>query len=541
MKKRYHILLLLAFAVSFASCDLVGNIDNIKPFNKLTDENIVSDAASAEALVREVYRNWRTSNLDVRPAMSCMSGALKLVNPNIVPGGTSFSQNKILANDQVSEALYSSLYTIINYANIAIDRLNSNKHITGLPDTRKEEMLAECRFHRAMAHFYLLRHFGEFYNMDSQYGIVLCKDRFVDGNKQPRSSVKETYDFILEDLTFASQKAPENVGNGRHYYVSGTTAKALKAKALLYMGDYPKAELTADSVLNDAASYGYALEQGDFNSYDFTNPEVLGHFQLFTNSFESPEVLFALYAFGTTEGLETYAFGGVDSSSYTSMLAQKYNLYDEFEFRFALTFTDEGENIGQSGTGGGGESSGGGGGESGNDGEFEPDLMAANDGGGTEGDILDPSPDDPDIPGNMDPQNHKYPYGAGTSGVKGDTYYFMRLAEVYYIYAEAAARNNHFAQARERMLEVLERVGDEWTIEDATDDQLLEYIREQKWLEFVSENYEEWFDLIRYYKAGNLTMGQLTQIKSTLNREKQFIIPIPRKALSGNDLLIQNP
>lgn len=540
MKKRYHILLLLVFAVSFASCDLVGNIDDIKPFNKLTDENIVSDAASAEALLREVYRNWRTSNLDVRPAMSCMSGALKLVNPNLVPGGTSFSQNKILASDQVSEALYASLYTIINYANIVIDRLNSNEHITGLPDARKEEMLAECRFHRGMAHFYLLRHFGEFYNMDSQYGIVLCKDRFVDGNKQPRSSVREAYDFILEDLTFASQKAPENVGAGRHYYVSGTTAKALKAKVLLYMGDYPKAELTADSVLNEAASYGYALEQGDIDSFEWMNPEVLGHFQLFTNSYESSEVLFAFYAFGTTESFETYAFRGVDSSSYTSMLAQEYTAYG-IDWRFELTFTGMGQTIGQSGTGGGGD----GGGESGGDGGFEPEVMAAND--DTEGDIVEPDDpgdgpgDGPDIPGSGDPQNHRYPYGAGTSGAKGDTYYFMRLAEVYYIYAEAAARNNHLTEARGRMGEVMERLGDPWTLAGTPDDRLLEYIRVQKWLEFVSENYEEWFDLIRYYKAGNLTMGQLTEIKSTLNSEKQFIMPIPRKALSGNDLLIQNP
>ena len=63
-------------------------------------------------------------------------------------------------------------------------------------------------------------------------------------------------------------------------------------------------------------------------------------------------------------------------------------------------------------------------------------------------------------------------------------------------------------------------------------------VRKHKLLELVSEVYEEWFDLVRDYKEGDLN---ITDVKSTITSDNQLILPIPQTALAGNNLLEQNP
>ena len=86
-------------------------------------------------------------------------------------------------------------------------------------------------------------------------------------------------------------------------------------------------------------------------------------------------------------------------------------------------------------------------------------------------------------------KNGKYPHSTNDDG-KSNTYYFLRLGEVYYIHAEAEARQggNH--------------------------------------------------DMIRYYKHGDL---DITTIRPNIKSDKQLILPIPQSAKAGNNLLIENP
>ena len=63
-------------------------------------------------------------------------------------------------------------------------------------------------------------------------------------------------------------------------------------------------------------------------------------------------------------------------------------------------------------------------------------------------------------------------------------------------------------------------------------------IRQHKWLELVGEAYEEWFDLVRYHKEGDL---DIKDIKPTVTSDAKLIFPIPQQALAGNNALEQNP
>ena len=529
MRKLYHILISLCFAVALTACDLIGNIDKVKPQHQLEEGNAVTDAESAETLVRNVYTLWRQSPItSMRTQMGFWDGTL--IKSGASAGGAEYLNNSLLATDPTLEGLYLSLYKVVNAANVAIE-LISEASPTDLTQIRKSEMLAECRFHRGMAHFYLLRHFGQFYNMDSKYGIIIRTIPARDVETMPRASVADSYAAILADLNDAGNYAPEQVTD--HCDISRLTAKALKAKVLLCMQDYKWAESVADSVIREAPSKGYilALESAD--------PFLDAYTDIFIDGYKSKEVLFAPYTFGYYETMETI---DVAATTYTPLVENYANELGTMNWlgvdvRFYDSFV-----MGALDLGGGSN---------------DPDEP------GTDPTPDEPLPDEPNLPQpegsiTLDDEvmlpegegegeteenyNNKYPYGQATTGKQGDTYFYLRLAEVYYIYAEAAARNGKTAEAKTALADVLERCIYERTdIESISDAELFEMIRKQKLMELVTENYEEWFDMIRYYAEGNLTMADLTEIKNTLTSEKQFIFPIPQKALAGNNQLVQNP
>lgn len=126
------------------------------------------------------------------------------------------------------------------------------------------------------------------------------------------------------------------------------------------------------------------------------------------------------------------------------------------------------------------------------------------------------------------------------AGRKGNTVFFLRLAEMYYIHAEAAIRNGNYDPARSSLKSVLTngRTSLDIDVDAVPDNALLEFTRKNKWIELFAENNEEWFDMVRYYKAGDLN---ITSIKGTITKDNQLILPLPKEALAGNNLLEVNP
>ena len=103
---------------------------------------------------------------------------------------------------------------------------------------------------RAYGHYNLLRYFAQFYDQKSKYGVLLRKEFVTATNiAQARSSVKASYDCILEDLDFAERYAPDE---NRNIYVNQWVAKGLKARVLMMRGtegDYEKViTLTKDII-----------------------------------------------------------------------------------------------------------------------------------------------------------------------------------------------------------------------------------------------------------------------------------------------------
>lgn len=53
--KTTHAIIGLCLALALTACELVGSLDKIEPEHKLTDNNVITDAKSAEAALNGVY------------------------------------------------------------------------------------------------------------------------------------------------------------------------------------------------------------------------------------------------------------------------------------------------------------------------------------------------------------------------------------------------------------------------------------------------------------------------------------------------------
>ncbi len=224
-----------------ASCQLAGSIDDIKPHYKLESETVIRDAESAENALRGIYEGWRLRGVSTpRMHISLLAGGL--IRTGNISGEQGFVNNDLLPTNITLNEVYQEYYRIINTANNFISLMEQGRAVK-MPEKRVMEVIAEAKIQRALAHFHLLRYFGYFFDNNSALGIVLRDKAFEGLAVSKRSSVADSYNFILADLDFGIQHAPSS--NELHYYMSQVTAKALKAKVLLHLGDYPKAEQLA--------------------------------------------------------------------------------------------------------------------------------------------------------------------------------------------------------------------------------------------------------------------------------------------------------
>jgi len=509
---------LSASALMLSSCDLIGSVDDISPDHVVTDDNYITDAASAQTAINGVYASWRSTGVSyLRYGMFSMAHT---ETQAMVMGADEFAQENIETNNSNVEAAYTAYYNVINTANTFL--VHINKNIPGLSDDKRTEMIAEARCQRALAYLTLLKCFGEYWKQDSPYGVCLFKDELVRENEpRKRSSVAETYQLIGEDLDFAIAHCAQQPTD--HYHVSALFAKALKAKMYLAQDDYQNAAKIAEEVIGEAGNDGYNLEE------DYAT--------IYSKQFESDEMLFAPYVANPSE------------------------LYDDVWIGFApgslLTKIADGLAPDEE-TGDGGNSDGD------NEEYSSKKKMTTRAGDESEDEEYPVEPGDPDNPdypegpdGPTATYDARYDWAykseiAMTTGIGKyakltadylslDTYYFMRLAEVYYIAAEAEARQGEYDKARTYLATVIARAGyDEEYVDGIADEDLLGVILKHKLVDISNENFEEWFDLCRYNRKGGFE-GWTEDEKAELPAFRRYLLPIPKTSQGANNLLEQNP
>ncbi|PTT06684.1 RagB/SusD family nutrient uptake outer membrane protein [Flavobacterium sp. HMWF030] len=265
---KINTILLFAIALTTASC----NIDDIQPNNKLTTENTVRDEASAQLVLNGVYDLGKEFDVSFFPLHLAAYGNEGMIS-GFMSGTKGFNTNEVPVDNIFLTNLYSGHYKIINSANFLIQELEAGKAV-GISEEKKGEMIAQAKFQRAFTYFNLLRYFGEFYDLNSSYGVVLRTNFSTVLEAKPRNTVAEVYKQIEDDLLYASLMGPVNID---HFYSGSLAAKALLSKVYLYERKFTEAATLADEVINNAEGYMLEAQYSD----------------IFKNSFNSSEVIFA--------------------------------------------------------------------------------------------------------------------------------------------------------------------------------------------------------------------------------------------------------
>lgn len=531
---RFQFLTLLsATALTLTSCDLIGSLDGIEPEHVVTDDNYITDVSTAQTALNGVYASWRSTGVSyLRYGMSSMAHTQTQA---MVMGAEEFAAENIETNNSNVETAYTAYYNVINTANTFL--VHINKQIPGMTEEKRTEMIAEARCQRALAYLTLLKCFGEYWKQDSQYGVCLFKDELVRDNQvRQRSSVADTYKLISEDLDYAIAHCEQHPVD--HYHMSSLFAKALKAKMYFAQDNYPEAARLSEEVINEAEAAGYELES------DYAN--------IFTEQFNSKEMLFAPYTANPNELMDASWFA-FSPGSLLKKVADDLVPDDETGGDIVVPDPGEGGDVVVPDPGEGGDVV-----IPGGDGSEGGDVVLPGD--GDDGGIVIPGGDGGDFPfppGEDDAASYDPLYtwaytGKGMTGIAKyskltpefmfeDSYYFMRLAEVYYIAAEAEARQGQYAKARTLLATVIERAG--YTKDDVNaiaDSDLLGEILKHKLCDMSNENLEEWFDLCRYNRQGGFESWTEDE-KAELPSFRRNLLPIPKASMGANNLLVQNP
>ena len=71
--KTTYIISTLFLSVLIWACDLMGDVDKVKPYYKLEDQTAIRNAQSAEQVLRGVYTQWRAWIFVTSEAISACS------------------------------------------------------------------------------------------------------------------------------------------------------------------------------------------------------------------------------------------------------------------------------------------------------------------------------------------------------------------------------------------------------------------------------------------------------------------------------------
>ena len=169
------------------------------------------------------------------------------------------------SSDKGTINIWNNYYLIIQNINSALEGVNkiiesgAETDIAGLNSDKGELLLG-----RAFCHYYLATHFCNAYNessADTDLGLPLLY-KTTKKDFPARSSLKQTYEFILSDIAQAETLLQNKTGSVGATSFTIDAVKALKARVLLYKNEWQQAYNVAKALV-DANTYSLVTTQSE--------------------------------------------------------------------------------------------------------------------------------------------------------------------------------------------------------------------------------------------------------------------------------------
>ena len=246
--KIYKITLLFLVLISVLSCKKILDVNSPNE----VDDGLVFTSVDG-------LRNARIGMYSSLQSRDYYGGVYPLLaeaySDNGATGGydvidlNSLDELNVAPNNLYVRGVYVAIYQSIYTANKILE--NADK-ITGAESAELNNIKGEAYFVRALAHFDLLRMFGQHWDLASPYGISLKTNTVNPSQSVARSTVGASYTQIINDLKQAAQLITTYSGS---QYASVYSAKALLARAYLYTKNYPEAITNANDVISESGRF----------------------------------------------------------------------------------------------------------------------------------------------------------------------------------------------------------------------------------------------------------------------------------------------
>lgn len=213
--------------------------------------------------------------------------------------------------------VYTDLYRSVYRCNTLLESFDL---IEGLTSDERLRIESEARFIRAINHWWILKLYAQPWGAtadNSHLGIVTRSAATQD--PLARSTVKESYDFIIADLEYAFNNLPADNGA----YANRYAAAALLAHVYFQQNNYSSAVTYSNEVINSGV---YTMETS-LDYYRAMSEEALGT--------SNPEAIFSIVSTNTStvvdarnEGFRDNYWPGAAGAqlSYSSDLANFFSL-----------------------------------------------------------------------------------------------------------------------------------------------------------------------------------------------------------------------
>ncbi len=308
---------------------------DINPTQDISDQEVFTSDANIKAALNGAYDAISNSYLlggdfQLYSELLAADGEIRWAGTYNQPREI-FSKS-ILTNNSFVTNTWTAGYNTINICNNilnAIDKVNP---------ADQDRVKGEALFLRGLTYFEMAELFAKPYsdgNASSNLGLQLIttptSGGISDANYVPRSTLQETYNLILSDLTEAKGLLPDD----NDVYANSFTASAVLSRVYLQMGDYANARDEANNVITNS-SYSLTTTYAEaFNRTSNSSEDIFAIQVTAQDGANDMQVFWSIPQYGARDG-------DVD------VLQKHINLYDPADDRLKLFYLD-GQNIYRSG------------------------------------------------------------------------------------------------------------------------------------------------------------------------------------------------
>lgn len=251
MKKIFLYVSLIAITLSSCTTD-----DKIEPFapGAVTEDVAITSSTDVQRLLNSSMASMM--NRSEYAFVSIFTDEAALGSNNGGQGRSGSDGYFVYALNQSSSApaaIWNANYFSLARINRVIENVDKITAISAADQQILNRGKAEAYVLRALAHLKIMAYFSPNLKDDSALAGILS-DRVIETLETPqRSTNGQFYALIQSDLDKALTIYSSNTAvayTNASWYPSATLARALKARAFAYKGDYTNAEIWADQVIN---------------------------------------------------------------------------------------------------------------------------------------------------------------------------------------------------------------------------------------------------------------------------------------------------